>query len=204
MKKDELLKLGLDEEMAEKVANASQEELRGYIPKARFDEVNNEKKNLETSLKERDTQLENLKNSSSDIEAMKKEIETLQSDNKKKDEAHAAEIKKLKIDTAVSLALSNAKAKNEKAVKALLDIDLEKAEFTEEGQLKGLDEQIKNLVKGEDTKFLFEEGSKEVKFKGAVPGSSTKVDKSDEIDISKMTYSELAAYMAENPDVKID
>lgn len=204
MKKDELLKLGLDEEMAEKVANASQEELRGYIPKARFDEVNNEKKNLETSLKERDTQLENLKNSSSDIEAMKKEIETLQSDNKKKDEAHAAEIKKLKIDTAVSLALSNAKAKNEKAVKALLDIDLEKAEFTEEGKLKGLDEQIKNLVKGEDTKFLFEEGSKEVKFKGAVPGVSGKVDTDGQIDISKMTYSELAAYMAENPDVKID
>lgn len=204
MKKDELLKLGLDEEMAEKVANASQEELRGYIPKTRFDEVNNEKKNLEISLKERDTQLENLKNSSSDIESMKKEIENLQSENKKKDEAHAAEIKKLKIDTAVSLALSNAKAKNEKAVKALLDIDLEKAELTEDGQLKGLDEQIKNLVEGEDTKFLFEEGSKEVKFKGAIPGESGKVDTDGKIDISKMTYSELAAYMAENPDVKID
>lgn len=33
MKKEELVKLGLDEETAEKVANASAEELKGFVPK---------------------------------------------------------------------------------------------------------------------------------------------------------------------------
>ena len=46
MKKEEFVKLGIDEELAKKAEAASQEELKGFIPKARFDEVNIEKKNL--------------------------------------------------------------------------------------------------------------------------------------------------------------
>ena len=46
MKKEEFVKLGVDDELAKKLEDASQEELKGYIPKARFDEVNNEKKKL--------------------------------------------------------------------------------------------------------------------------------------------------------------
>jgi hypothetical protein len=42
MKKEEFVKLGLDEETAKKCEAASTEELKGYIPKARFDEVNND------------------------------------------------------------------------------------------------------------------------------------------------------------------
>ena len=38
MKKEELVKLGLTEEDAEKVAKASEEELKGFVPKSRFDE----------------------------------------------------------------------------------------------------------------------------------------------------------------------
>lgn len=92
MKKEEFVKLGIDEETAKKCEAASQEELKGFIPKARFDEVNNEKKKLELDVRDRDSQLETLKNSTGDVEAMKKQIETLQADNKAKDEAHAAEI----------------------------------------------------------------------------------------------------------------
>jgi len=39
MKKEEFVKLGVEEELAAKLETASQDELKGYIPKARFDEV---------------------------------------------------------------------------------------------------------------------------------------------------------------------
>ena len=98
--------------------------LKGFIPKARFDEVNNEKKKLELDVHDRDSQLETLKNSTGDVEALKKQITDLQADNKKKDEEHAAEVRQLKIDAAVDAALASAKAKNTTAVKALLkDLD---------------------------------------------------------------------------------
>lgn len=57
MKKEEFVKLGISEDLAAKAEAASQEELKGYIPKARFDEVNNEKKKLELDVRDRDAQL---------------------------------------------------------------------------------------------------------------------------------------------------
>jgi hypothetical protein len=203
MKKEELLKLGLDEEAATKVADASAEELKGYIPKARFDEVNTEKKKLDESLKERDTQLETLKKSTGDVESMKKQIETLQAENKTKDETHAAEIKQLKIDAAVSAALSAAKAKNEKAVKALLELDPAKVKLLEDGTIEGLADQIKKLTEAEDSKFLFDTETKKTQIKGAKPGETGKEKPDGKVDISKMSYEELAAYMEENPDAEI-
>jgi hypothetical protein len=182
MKKEDLVKLGLDEETAKKVADASAEELKGFIPKARFDEVNTEKKNLEAAKATLEGQLETLKNSTGDVEAMKKQIETLQAENKAKDEAHAAEIKQLKIDTAIASALTEAKAKNVKAVKALLD--LENAELLEDGTIKGLADQIKKLQSAEDSKFLFET-EKKPSFKGAKPGESGNDDDNDSMTLDK-------------------
>ena len=71
MKKEELVKLGLTEEDAEKVAKASEEELKGFVPKARFDEVNEAKKHAEESVKERDKQIEGLKTSAGDAKKLK-------------------------------------------------------------------------------------------------------------------------------------
>lgn len=200
MKKDEFVKLGVDEELAKKLETASQEELKGYIPKARFDEVNNEKKKLELDVRDRDGQLETLKNSTGDVEAMKKQIEDLQADNKAKDDAHAAEIKQLKLDQAVDTALNGAKAKNITAVKALLK-DLDKVELDEDGTVKGLDDQIKALQKSDA--YLFDTKDSKPNVKGAKPGESGNDEGDHGVDTSKMTYSELAAYMAEHPDAQI-
>ena len=153
MKKEDLVKLGLDEATAQKVADASNEELKGFIPKTRFDEVNESKKQLEKDIAARDTQLETLKNSTGDVEAMKKSITDLQTQNTTEKANYEAQLKKLQVDNAVEKALIGAKAKNVKAVKALLD--LEKAEL-EGDAIKGLDEQLKKLQEGEDSKFLFD------------------------------------------------
>lgn len=201
MKYEDFIKLGLSEEDAKKAAEASQEELKGFIPKARFDEVNNEKKKLEATVAERDEQLETLKNSTGDLEAMKQKISDLQADNKKKDEEHAAEIKQLKIDAAVSAAITAAKGKNEKAVKALLELD--EVELLDDGSVKGLDDQIKKLLESDDTKFLFDTSTKKTTMKGAKPGEAGNEDPDNAVDITKMSYEELAAYLEENPDAEI-
>ena len=201
MKKEEFVKLGIDEETAKKCEAASQEELKGFIPKARFDEVNNAKNTAEELVKERDGQLEALRTSTGDVEALKAQIATLQADNKAKDEAHAAEIKQMKIDNAIEAALTGAKAKNNVAVKALLK-DIDKAELADDGTIKGLAEQIEALQKSDA--YLFEaKGSSQRQVKGAKPGESGNEDGDHGVDTSKMTYSELAAYLAEHPDAQI-
>ena len=203
MKKEEFVKLGLDEDTAKKCEAASIEELKGFIPKARFDEVNTDKKKLEIDVRDRDSQLETLKNSTDDMEGMKKQIADLQIANKTKDEAHAIELKQLKFDSAVIAALNAAKAKNLTAAKALLGLDPTKIEFNEDGSIKGLDETLTKLKTAEDSKFLFDTDTKKTKMKGAAPGETGKEDPDNKVDVTKMSYEELAAYMAENPDADI-
>jgi phage minor structural protein GP20 len=172
MNKEDLLKLGLTEEQAEKVLLANTEQLKGFIPKARFDEVNNAKKQAEKDLSERDKQLETLKNSTGDVETLKNTIKQLQDENKASKEQYEAKISKIKLDNAIDNALGNAKAKNSRAVRALLD--MEKIKFENE-TLSGLDEQLKSLKEAEDSKFLFEEVKEPAKpsFSGVEPGAST-------------------------------
>jgi multidrug efflux pump subunit AcrA (membrane-fusion protein) len=170
MKKEDLIKLGLDEEMAQKVADTFAEYLKGFIPKSRFDEVNEAKKKLEQDIKTRDEQLEVLKKI--DAEGLQAEIEKLQKENKATKAKFEADLKKMKVDNAVEKALLEAKAKNTVAAKALLKIDYDKAELDEDGKVKGLDDEIKRLVEAEETKFLFDVQSKNDKpgFKGIKPG----------------------------------
>lgn len=163
MTKEKLLEWGLTEEQATKVM----EGLNGsFVTKARFNEVNTELTTAKNTIKERDTQLETLKKASGDTKALQDQITQLQADNKKKDTDHAAELKNLKISNAVELALTGAKAKNNTAVKALLVDFIGKAELAEDGTVKGLDDEVKKLVEGKDTAFLFDKAT-EKKFKGA-------------------------------------
>jgi hypothetical protein len=196
----ELKALGIEEETAKKVESAVAEELKGFIPKARFDEVNGEKKTLETALKDRDSQLETLKNSTGDVEGMKKQIADLQTANKTAAESHAAEIHTLKLNNAVESALTGAKAKNTKAVKALLD--LEKAKLSDDGTIEGLADQLKKLQGADDSKFLFDTETKKTTMKGASPAETGVEEPDGKVDFSKMSYEEMAAYAEANPDVK--
>lgn len=170
MKKEDLLKLGLDEEAAQKVAEASAEELKGFIPKQRFDEVNESNKTLKADLADRDKQLEELKKV--DAAGLQAKITELQAANKQKDEAHEKQINEMRINYAIDTALTAAKAKNNTAVKALLKLD----EITVDGEtVKGLDKQIKALAESEETKFLFGEA----KMKGMNPADSADSNPND-------------------------
>lgn len=207
MKRKFLEDMGLEKEQVDKILDENSQDIgkaKGDSEKIQkdLDAANAEVESLKGQVSDRDKQLETLKNSTGDVEGMKQQIAKLQADNKAKDEAHAAEIKQLKIDAAIDSALTGAKAKNNTAVKALLK-DLDKAELAEDGTIKGLAEQIEALQKSDA--YLFDTTTKkQTQVKGAKPGESGNEDGDHGVDTSKMTYSELAAYMAEHPDAKID
>lgn len=176
---------------------------KSFVAKADFNTTNEAKKQLEASLAERDKQLKTLQDSTGDAAALKEQITQLQAANAAQAKTYAEEIKQLKINNAVETALVGAKAKNVKAVMALLNLD--KAELAEDGTVKGLAEQIKALAENPDTNFLFESSSnKGGSFKGLNPaegkdggtGSGNKTP-------DNMSYSELCAYLEANPDAKL-
>lgn len=200
MTKEKLMEWGLTEEQANKVM----EGLNGsFVTKARFNEVNTELSAAKKTIGERDAQLETLKKASGDTQALQDQITQLQADNKKKDEDHANELKALKISNAVDMALTGAKAKNNTAVKALMADFLAKAELADDGTVKGLGDEIKKLVDGQDTAFLFDTKAPDKKFKGAKPGEKSDTPPAGD-DPSKMTYDELCQYLEAHPDAKLD
>jgi hypothetical protein len=204
MKKEDLVKLGLDETTAAKVADASTEELKGYIPKARFDEVNDANKQFKTDLAERNTQLEELKKTAGASEELKKQIETLQTANTTKEAEFNAKIMQMQIDTALKEQLSGVGVTGDvkvKMVKAILD--LEKPEIVE-GKIKGLDDQLKKLQEAEETKGMFAaQGKGQQTFKGMKPGESGggKQAEITKEQFDKMGYSERVSLFNSNKEL---
>ena len=122
-----------------------------FIPKSRFDQVNQAKKELEVQLKDRDTQLADLSKNNKDNEVLLNQIKDLQALNKQTTADYENKINQMQFDYALDGALTNAKSKNNKALKALLDMNSIKYQ---EGKLEGLQEQIEALQK--DASYLFD------------------------------------------------
>ena len=187
MNKDELIALGLSDEQATKVLDG----FKDYIPRSRFNEVNEAKKNAENLLTERDKQLAELKKSNGENEELKKQIETLQAENKDAKAKYELELKQLQITNAVERELIASGAKNTKAVKALLN--LENAEMDGD-TVKGLADQIKALKENEDSKFLFAEKQITTPPSGVKAGEGG--DKGGQKAVKDMNYSERVAFLA--------
>lgn len=197
MKKAEFIALGISEELAAKAEKASQEELKSYVEKSKHDEIAEENKTLKTQVTDRDKQLETLKASAGDNEELKKQIEAMEQQNADQEKAHKAELAQIRLDNAIDAALISAGAKNGKAVKALIDVS--KVKLGEDGKLTGWDDQLKAVQKSDA--YLFN-AKQQNNFRGFQPGASGEVRPDANVDMSKMTYEELAAYMESNPDAQ--
>lgn len=160
MKKEEFVALGISEELAKKAADASAEELKGFVPKTRFDEVNEEKKNLQTAKKKAEDDLEELKKTAGDNEALTKQITDLQNAAKQKDTEYAEQIKSMKLMNAVRIGITD--AQDADLVAGL--IDQKKLILGDDGKVTGLDEQLKALR--ESKPFLFKEKEQDKGGKG--------------------------------------
>ncbi len=194
MNKEELIKIGLTEEQAQKVMVS----LDGnFVTKTRFNEVNEENKTLKQSISDRDKQLEILKKENSDNEGLKQQIVDLQKQNAEQNKAHEVEMSKLKLDNAVETALITAGAKNTKAVRSLFEDD--KISLGEDGSVNGLKEQISAIQKSDP--YMFTETKTNTKiFKGFNPGASGDTKPTTKVDMSKMSFEELTEYIENNPE----
>lgn len=194
MKKEDLIAMGLTEDQAKKVMDS----LDGnFVTKVRFNEINEENKNLKAAVSDRDKQLDTLKKSSGDNAELKKQIEDLQKQNADQAKAHKAEMVQLKLDNAVDAALTAAGAKNGKAVRSLFDST--KLVLAEDGSVTGLAEQIAAVQKSDPYMFNETKPAKQ-SFKGFQPGASGDKKPGAKVDMSKMSYEELAEYIENNPD----
>lgn len=154
--KEILKKAGIEEGKLDGViADIGKELPKYFIPKDKYNEVAEAKKKLETDLQARDAQLEQLKQAAGNSEELKARIEQLQAENQKAAEEWQAKMSQMKLDFAIERALTAAKAKNIKAVKALLDMDKVKLDGD---QLLGIDEQLKALQQSDP--YLFGDSGK--------------------------------------------
>ena len=154
--KEILKKAGIEEGKLDSVIGDINKELPKYfIPKDKYNEVAEAKKKLEADIAERDNQLEQLKNAAGNSEELKAQIEQLQAENQKAAEEWQAKMAQMQLDFAIEKALAAAKAKNAKAVKALLDLEKVKLDGD---KLLGLEDQLKEIQQSDP--YLFGETGK--------------------------------------------
>lgn len=195
MKRKFLEDLGLEKEVIDKILDENSSDI-GAI-KDELATVTKEKEKLVSDLAERNTQLETLKESAGSIEDLKTQIATLQSDNAAKDKAHKAEMEAFKIDIAVDKAITGAKGKNIKAIKALFNMD--EIKLDKDGNVVGYVEQLETLMKADDSKFLFDT-PQDLSIQGFNPAASNNNPGSNNsgVDMSKMTYDQIVAMESGN------
>lgn len=146
---------GLNEDQITNILN-SMKESKVYTTKhenidERYNKLKTQKTELETQIKERDTQLADLSKNNKDNESLLNQIKDLQALNKQTTTDYENKINQMQFDYALEGALNNAKCKNSKALRALLDIDNVKLN---EGKLEGLEEQLNKLK--ESDSYLFD------------------------------------------------
>ena len=127
----------------------------GYIPKDKFDEKNTEAKNLQEQLEAQTKLVNELKEKGNLSDEYRRQIDELKASLEQKDKDYRAEITGMRKSSAIEKALSEAKAREAKAVMPYLD--QAKILVNDDGSVTGLKEQLEAVKK--DHSFLFEETS---------------------------------------------
>lgn len=164
-----------------------------YVPKSRYDNVEEEKKTLQATISERDKQLVELKKNAGDNEDLKKQIRDLQDANKAARTEYDEKMKDMRLSTAIQIAIA-ADVQDVGIVSGLFDKS--KLILGDDGKVTGLDEQLTALKK--DKPFLFKDGKP--KGKGYEPnGGGGPLDKNP---FAKETFNltEQGKILRENPE----
>lgn len=154
MKREFLKELGLSDEQIEKIMaehGKTVNSMKDELEKAK--ELEKQIEGLKEQIKQRDEQLEELKKI--DAEGLQAKIKELQEANERAEKEWQEKLQKQTFDFALERALVAAKARNPKAVKALLDLENIKLDGE---KLLGLEDQLKKLK--ESDSYLFEEEKK--------------------------------------------
>ena len=163
---------------------------------------------LNTAVKTRDTQLEELRKAAGDNAELQKQIDTLTQQNKADKASYEKELASIRLTAAVDAELTAAGARNNVAVRAVLADFLKDAKVSAKvgDETVTLAAKVDALKKDAATDFLFASAGKGGgKYEGWKPGEGGDGRKPGaEKKPSEMTYTELAEYLAANPDAKLD
>lgn len=198
MKTEFLKSLNLSQEVIDKIMAENGKDIAVEQKKAEKviqerDSYKLKAESLETQVNDANTEIQKFEDM--DIDGIKKAADDWKETAEKAKADADKQISQMKFDYALSAALTGAKAKNAKAVKALLDMDGLKFN---DGKIVGLDEQLAQIKADND--YLFESDEPAPEFvKGTNGGSGSVGGKKP----SEMTYTELCDYMAQNPGAEI-
>ena len=131
-----------------------------YVPKDRFDQVNQQSKDYKEQVSERDRQIESLKNEFKDVDGLKDKVEQLTRDNAKQKEDYENQIKTINFNNALKASLSSYNCKDEDYL--MSKIDRNSIKLNSDGTILGLKEQVEAFKQGHE--YLFE---KEIKGTGS-------------------------------------
>lgn len=146
-----------------------------YVPKDRFDQVNQQSKDYKEQVSERDRQIESLKNEFKDVDGLKDKVEQLTRDNAKQKEDYENQIKTINFNNALKASLSSYKCKDEDYL--MSKIDRNSIKLNSDGTILGLKEQVEAFKKGHE--YLFEKeikGTGSFNTGGGSEGGAPKVD----------------------------
>lgn len=189
---------------------------KDFVARADFNAKNTRVKELEAQVgqleeaaKGHAKQLEELKKSAGDNEELTRKIGELEQQAKADRANCEKELAAVRLSSAVDAELTAAGAKNTVAVKAVLADYLKDAKIVDGKVVAKVGDEsitlaakVEALKKDASTDFLFGSAPK---YEGWKPGESGDGRKPGEgKKPSEMSYSELAAYLAENPDAKLD
>lgn len=183
----------LPEDKRKELGKKDFEDISGgtYIPKSRFDQVNEQAKEYKKQVGERDTQISKLKDEFKDTEGLKEKVEKLESDNKTQKETYEKQLADINFNNALEKSLGSFSVKDNKLIMALIDKDKLKVDGD---TVIGLKEQIEPLKTSHE--FLFE---KEVNGTGSFgTGGSTGGQEPTKTNFA----SELGKQRAENMKAK--
>ena len=192
MTKEQLQALNLTDEQI----NAIIEDYgKNYVSKAQFNEKNDAYKQAKQEIENLTTDINNLSEANKANEALQSQIKELQDAATQREADYNENIKNMKIDTAITKALSKSGAMNETILTGLLDRT--KIAIGEDNTITGIQEQI-NALKESDP-YLFKQDS----IKGVVPGDATPKtnDGITKEQFNKMSYLDRVQLQESNPDL---
>jgi len=192
MTKEQLQALNLTEEQI----NAIIEDYgKNYVSKAQFNEKNDAYKQAKQEIENLTNDISTLSEANKANEALQSQIKELQDAATQREADYNESIKNMKIDTAITKALSKSGAMNETILTGLLDRT--KIAIGEDNTITGIQEQIVALK--ESDPYLFKQDS----IKGVVPGDATPKthDGITKEQFNKMSYLDRVQLQETNPDL---
>lgn len=192
MTKDELQALGLTDEQVTAIV---EDYGKNYVAKTQFNAKNEELKQVKSEMATVQSEIDGLKQQHANNLELSKQIEAMKEASVKREAEYTAKLAQMEVDGIVERSLLSVKAKNAKAVRALLDLE---GATAKDGHIKGLDEQLTKLK--ESDPYLFEVDSVPT---GAKPGEPSGTKMHSDItatSFAQMSYLERVKLQEDNPE----